>query len=160
MPWHMDSAVFSRVHLTVFTALTMTFDANALLCQINAPVICLAQVMMYLQPRPITHTYMHRNHQKLRTHTPCPHLTIYTTVLHRSCDAGPLAIADDLQIFEVTADTVVQKTLYVPDRSAGWIFLPRTATVTSLGTELKVFGSNAGRGNLQRVVSNHEPEEL
>ena len=159
----------------------MTFDANALLCQINAPVICLAQVMMYLQPRPITHTYMHRNHQKLRTHTPCPHLTIYTTVLHRSCEAGPLAIADDLQIFEVTADTVVQKTLYVPDRSAGWIFprnpnitvpvghelanknndvLPRTATVTSLGTELKVFGSNAGRGNLQRVVSNHEPEEL
>ena len=64
---------------------------------------------------------------------------------------------------------MVQKTLYVPERSAGWIFpknpnitvpisyelsnvnndvLPRPAIVNSLGTELKVFGSNAGRDNL------------
>lgn len=80
--------------------------------------------------------------------------------------AGPLAIADDLQVFEVTKDSVVQKTLYVADRAPGYIFpknasitvpvgyelidintdyLPRTATVNSLGTVLKVFGHSAGR---------------
>ena len=81
----------------------------------------------------------------------------------------------------MTADSVVQKSLYVADRSAGWILpkdpnitvpvghelanknngvLPRTATVNSLGTELRVFGSNAGRGTVQCVVSNQAEEEL
>ena len=70
----------------------------------------------------------------------------------------------------MTAKTVIQQTLYVPDRSSGWIFpsnpnvtvpvkhelanvnneeLPRPATVYSLETELKVFGLNAGRASVQ-----------
>lgn len=116
-------------------------------------------------------------HLSVNPHTYVPIIT----AIRSTYPTGPLAIADDLQIFEVTADTVVQKTLYVSDRSAGWIFprnpnitvpvghelanknndvLPRTPTVDSLGTELKVFGSNAGRNTPQRVVSNHASEEL
>lgn len=74
----------------------------------------------------------------------------------------------------MTNSSVVQKTLYVPDRAPGYIFprvanitvpvgyslidsntdyLPRTATVNSLGTVLNIFGHSAGRATGVSVVA-------
>ena len=92
-------------------------------------------------------------------------------ISHRVCPdslhnrAGPLAIAEDLQVWEITKNTIVQKTLYVPEKTSGYLFnanatitspvgydlvddntdvLPRPRTLSSLGTPLTVFGSAAG----------------
>ena len=85
--------------------------------------------------------------------------------LYTYTNAGPLAIAEDLQVWEISKDSIVQKTLYVPEKTSGYLFnanasitspigyelvddnvdtLPRPATLTSLNTQLAVFGTAAG----------------
>lgn len=100
-------------------------------------------------------------HLNLNPHTYVP---IISSIRSTYPD-GPLAIAEDLQVWEISKSSIVQKTLYVPEKTSGYLFnanasitspigyelvddnvdtLPRPATLLSLNTQLAVFGSAAG----------------